>query len=248
MDVEVRIIHWDHGASGRMIVTVLSLRIMNLILAIFAFATTTSVDTFLTVTARGCSDAIMEKVDIAYPFDIQNSYFTTPLCNRTSNPDGTKVYLLEGSRSSAEFYVFFGVMVFLYCIAALVVYLFFEELYRRSNVWSIVDFVISAVITLLWLISSSAWAQGLVNLKYYTDLKKCGLFDTITTCSTDNCVQTEFPNFGSLNASVIFGFLNMLVWGGNLWFLYKETPWFQNRSEGTPQGTGGLPEGDPQRI
>lgn len=31
MDVEVRIIHWDHGASGRMIVTVLSLRIMNLV-------------------------------------------------------------------------------------------------------------------------------------------------------------------------------------------------------------------------
>lgn len=65
------------------------------------------------------------------------------------------------------------------------------------------DFVISAVITLLWLVSSSAWAQGLVNLKYYTDLNKCGLFKTITTCSTDNCVQTEFPNFGSLNASVV---------------------------------------------
>ena len=31
MDVEVRIIHWDYGASGRMIVTVLSLRIMNLV-------------------------------------------------------------------------------------------------------------------------------------------------------------------------------------------------------------------------
>jgi hypothetical protein len=24
----------------------------------------------------------------------------------------------------------------------------------------------------------------------------------------------------------IFGFLNMLVWAGNLWFLYKETPYF----------------------
>lgn len=248
MDVEVRIIHWDHGASGRMIVTVLSLRIMNLILAIFAFATTTSVDTYLEVTARNCNDPIMERVDIAYPFDIQKSYFTTPLCNRNSTTQVNNVYLLEGSRSSAEFYVFFGVMVFLYCIAALVIYLFFEELYRRSNVWAIADFVISAVITLLWLISSAAWAQGLVNLKYYTDLNKCGLFTRITTCSTEKCIQTEFPNFGSLNASVIFGFLNMLVWGGNLWFLYKETPWFNSRSEGTPQGTGGLPEGDPQRI
>lgn len=42
------------------------------ILAIFAFATTTSVDTFLEVTARGCTDpnsAITERVDIAYPFE-----------------------------------------------------------------------------------------------------------------------------------------------------------------------------------
>jgi len=24
----------------------------------------------------------------------------------------------------------------------------------------------------------------------------------------------------------MFGFLNLIVWGGNLWFLYKETHWF----------------------
>ena len=35
MDVEVRIIHWDYGASGRMIVTVLSLRIMNLVCILY---------------------------------------------------------------------------------------------------------------------------------------------------------------------------------------------------------------------
>lgn len=28
----------------------------------------------------------------------------------------------------------------------------------------------------------------------------------------------------------IFGFLNMVVWGGNIWFLYKETPWFKVRA------------------
>lgn len=227
------------------------IKVIEWILAIFAFATTTSVNTFLEVTATNCtpkSNTIVERVAVAYPFDIQNSYFTTPLCNRNASTPVQNQNLLEGSRSAAEFYVFFGVMVFLYCMAALIVYLFFEELYRRSNVWAIADFVISAVITLLWLISSSAWAQGLVNLKYYTDLEKCGQFERITTCITEKCTQTEFPNFGSLNASVIFGFLNMLVWGGNLWFLYKETPWFRSRSEGTPQGAGGLPEGDPQRI
>jgi hypothetical protein len=41
----------------------------------------------------------------------------------------------------------------------------------------------------------------------------------------------------------IFGFLNMVVWAGNLWFLYKETPWFKVRSK-PPQE----PTTDPQRI
>ncbi|XP_056000525.1 synaptophysin-like isoform X2 [Ostrea edulis] len=173
------------------------------ILAIFAFATTTSVSTYLQVTATACppnQTAVLEKVAIGYPFDIENAFFTAPFCNRSSP---TTIYLLKGSKSSAEFYVFFGVMVFLYCMAALIVYLFFEELYRRSNLWAIVDFVISAVITLLWLISSAAWAQGLVDLKYFTDFKECGLFGRIPECKTVNCVQVDFPKFGSLNASVL---------------------------------------------
>ncbi|XP_056000526.1 synaptophysin-like isoform X4 [Ostrea edulis] len=216
------------------------------ILAIFAFATTTSVSTYLQVTATACppnQTAVLEKVAIGYPFDIENAFFTAPFCNRSSP---TTIYLLKGSKSSAEFYVFFGVMVFLYCMAALIVYLFFEELYRRSNLWAIVDFVISAVITLLWLISSAAWAQGLVDLKYFTDFKECGLFGRIPECKTVNCVQVDFPKFGSLNASVIFGFLNMVVWGGNLWFLFKETPWFKGRSDQSPEL--GSPQQDSQRI
>ncbi|XP_061187483.1 synaptophysin-like [Saccostrea echinata] len=231
------------------------IKVIQWILAIFAFATTTSVNTNLQITASNCpggKPGIIESVQISYPFELEKEYFTTPFCNRSSSGvNVSTVYLLQGSRSSAEFYVFFGVMVFLYCMAALVVYLFFEELYRRSNVWAIVDFVVSVVITLLWLIASSAWAQGLVNLKYYTDFNDSGMFERLPECNKPvtgiTCSQTAFPNFGSLNASVIFGFLNMVVWAGNLWFLYKETPWFGNKSEIPPQ-SGSPQQQDPQRI
>ena len=39
----------------------------------------------------------------------------------------------------------------------------------------------------------------------------------------------------------VFGFFNMLVWLGNLWFLYKETPWFKVQSK--PQTVGTLMQG-----
>lgn len=34
----------------------------------------------------------------------------------------------------------------------------------------------------------------------------------------------------------LFGFLNAVVWGGNVWFVWKETPWFRARSEAQTGG------------
>jgi hypothetical protein len=65
------------------------------------------------------------------------------------------------------------------------------------------DFVVSVVITLLWLISSAAWAQGLVDIKYYSDFKESGFFSQICTPEGAVCKQTAFPNFGSLNVSIV---------------------------------------------
>jgi chromate transport protein ChrA len=54
------------------------------------------------------------------------------ICNTTPGPT-LQVALLEGAKSSAEFYVFVGVIVFLYCLAALVLYLLFDEVYRSNT-------------------------------------------------------------------------------------------------------------------
>lgn len=155
-------------------------------------------------------------------------------------------------KSSSEFYVFVGAMAFIYCLAALVVYVFFDELYRKNNRLSIIDFVVTGVFALLWLISSSAWAQGVTDLKYYTDptdglfqkMQECGF---IITNHTITCTPTLEPNFSTLDVSVIFGFLNTFVWIGNLWFLYKETPWF--KVQAAPPMDPAMPqETDPQRV
>ncbi|XP_063397819.1 synaptophysin-like isoform X2 [Mytilus trossulus] len=225
------------------------IKVIQWILSIFAFATTVSLDeriSFHAVCRNGTHNITTktESIQVAYPYDLHNEYFMVPLC---STPAGgpSQLPLLEGAKSSAEFYVFVGVFVFLYCLAALALYLLFDEVYRSNTNIVTADFIISVVLTLFWLIGSSAWAQGLVNLKYYTDFNECGQFDEIDDCKipSNSCVQTVFPNFASLNVSVIFGFLNMLVWAGNLWFLYKETPWFKVRSK-PPQE----PSTDPQRI
>lgn len=43
------------------------------------------------------------------------------------------------------------------------------------------------------------------------------------------------------------GFLNVFVWCGNLWFLYKETPWHapKNSSAATVPGQQAPPQAPP---
>lgn len=37
--------------------------------------------------------------------------------------------------------------------------------------------------------------------------------------------------YGSVIVSVIFGFLNIILWIGSVWFIYKETKFFKSRAE-----------------
>ncbi|XP_076448378.1 synaptophysin-like isoform X2 [Babylonia areolata] len=217
------------------------LKLIQFVLSIFAFATTTSFSSSSSFKVT-CNTTAVESVsfEYGYPFDLEDVCINKPVCNKTVK-NYEPVCLLAGAKSSAEFYVFVGVIVMLYSLAALVLYIFFDDLYRKNNLIIVGDFVASIVLTLLWLISSSAWAAGLSDVKEYTDPKEGGFFDVkrFPECNPGNkCEVTSVGNYGSLNASVIFGFLNMLVWVGNLWFLYKETTWFKVQSK-PPAGTPG---------
>nr|KAF6421316.1 synaptoporin [Molossus molossus] len=43
--------------------------------------------------------------------------------------------------------------------------------------------------------------------------------------SSNKCMAVHSPVMSSLNTSVVFGFLNFILWAGNIWFVFKETGW-----------------------
>ncbi|KAK3800687.1 hypothetical protein RRG08_003093 [Elysia crispata] len=211
------------------------------VLSIFAFATTAGHDSSTVFTVKACPNEPV-KISYGYPYDLESECFETPVCNATKTG---QFCLRSGSQSSAQFYVFVGVIVFLYCLAALVLYIFFDDLYRKNSRIIIGDFVISIVITLLWIIGSSAWASGVSDVKMYTDPYDGEIFqsDDLPECKRkDSCILNDDGNFAGLNVSIIFGFLNFAVWVGNLWFLYKETPWFKVQQTKPPTEPGQSPE------
>ncbi|XP_066489627.1 synaptophysin-like protein 1 [Tiliqua scincoides] len=157
----------------------------------------------------------------AYPFRLNKVTFSSPDPDRC-NGTWTEFHLVGNFASSAQFFVTFAVVVFLYCMAALVMYLGYMHLYRNRGALAMIDYIFSLFAVFLWLIGTAAWAKALVDIKVSTGPR---ILKEIPACKMPeiSCVFGSVSSMGSLNVSVVFGLLNMILWGGNSWFVYKET-------------------------
>ncbi|XP_051531469.1 synaptophysin-like protein 1 [Myxocyprinus asiaticus] len=189
------------------------IRILEWVFTICAFATTGGFigSSVFTITCDK-TDVI---ANFAYPFRLPSKPYEIHNCNGSKNT----TFLQGDYSSSAEFFVCVGVFGFLYCTFTLILYLGYQQVYRESNRGPTIDLIVTGIFAFLWLVSSSAWAKGL------TDVKNATSPDTlILACPQGLCIAKSYPAMGRLNASVLFGFLNLILWAGNCWFIYKETP------------------------
>ncbi|XP_046897106.1 synaptophysin-like [Hypomesus transpacificus] len=201
------------------------IKALQWIFAIFAFSTCGSYSGMFKMSVecknRSESDLGIE-VEFEYPFRLHQVYFDAPTC-KGGNPE--RLFLVGDYSSSAEFFVTIGVFSFLYSMVALFAYIFVLEKYRENNKGAQIDFVVTAVFTFMWLVSSAAWAKGLSDVKTATDPDR--VITLITACDEEEnrCREVHDPKVSGLNTSVAFGFINLILWGGNLWFVFKETGW-----------------------
>jgi hypothetical protein len=226
------------------------IKFIQIIIAIFAFATATS---YHGTTSYSVSCAIpngtekpeQQSLVFGYPFRLEEANITVNVC-------GTRRQMsMYGDFSApSQFYVFVGVTAFLYCLGMLIFYVFGDDKYRNIETIPIVDFIVTAIYGLLWLISSSAFADAVTKIKHYTNPEDyfeegyaCECVNT-AGCPHGSCNPTNTGNYASINVSVIFGFLCMVVWVGNLWFLYKETKWHKSANMPPPMPQQSTPSGD----
>ncbi|XP_062955708.1 synaptophysin-like protein 1 [Cynocephalus volans] len=220
------------------------IKVLEWIASIFAFATCGGFKGKTEIQVNCSSNVSEHKTTITatfgYPFRLNQASFQPPPNVNVCGIDWKSHVLVGDYSSSAQFYVTFAVFVFLYCIAALLLYVGYMNLYRDSRKLPMIDFVVTLVATFLWLVSTSAWAKALTDIKVATGHN---IVQELLPCKKQEamCYFGSVTSMGSLNVSVIFGFLNMILWGGNAWFVYKETSLHSPSNTSASHGQGGIP-------
>ncbi|XP_044881441.1 synaptoporin [Mauremys mutica] len=202
--------------------------------AIFAFATCGGYSGGLRLSvdcANKTESDLSIDIAFAYPFRLHQVNFDAPTCEGKRRET---LSLIGDFSSSAEFFVTIAVFAFLYSLAATVVYIFFQNKYRENNRGPLIDFIVTVVFSFLWLVGSSAWAKGLSDVKIATDPDEVLLLMSACKQQSNKCMPVRSPVMSSLNTSVVFGFLNFILWAGNIWFVFKETGWHSSGQRHPP--------------
>uniref|UniRef100_A0A8C5DEZ9 Synaptoporin-like n=1 Tax=Gouania willdenowi TaxID=441366 RepID=A0A8C5DEZ9_GOUWI len=201
--------------------------------AVFAFSTCGGYSGQLRVSVdcmEKASSNLSIPIDFGYPFRLDQVSFEAPACEATKRE---RVFLIGDFSSSAEFFVTISVFAFLYSLMASIVYIFFLNKYRQISRGPLIDFVVTVVFSFVWLVSSSAWAKALSDVKTATDPDEVQLLIPACKVQTNKCGSVHGARWSGLNTSVVFGYLNFVLWAGNIWFVFKETSWHKGNPSST---------------
>lgn len=222
------------------------IKIVQFFMAILAFSIAVNGSSSLALNAK-CSTVTTDTkystfvASYSYPYDLTGVPFENtvkcPTDETTPKPDREKL-TTEGYniKSSAEWFVFVGVMSFLYSLGMLVIYVFMKHKYDNIIYLPLIDFCATVLFALCWFIADIAWAKAISDIQHHTNTENVinslpGLCKKVGSSASRDCLVKAYASYGSIIISCIIGFCNLILWAGNIWFVLKETTWYKTRQQ-----------------
>lgn len=221
------------------------IRIVQLPLVIIAFATAADYKGHFVYTAN-CSQPVEPfTVEWSYPFNLPTSQVPKNSCDKSK---GMTNFFTQPYSSSSQFYVFVGVMSFLWILASGYVYAARWSQYESEPRMAKADLVISAIFAFCWIAGWLAWAVAVDGIKGAVSLENnkalLGERDAACTVAKNEYSEAKCPideaksHWGAshLTISALAGFACVVAAIGNVWFVWKETEWHKLRQTNADLG------------
>jgi hypothetical protein len=129
----------------------------------------------------------------SYPYNLRTTAINTDL-NQTQD----FLSLSNDVKPSAEFFVFTGVTSMLLSLGFLVLYVFMDRQYRNDERFPIVDLIITLIWTIFWIAGSSAWGQGVSNIRTQTSIDYVTSLVTDCAANPNECLNSSCKSFSSV--------------------------------------------------
>ncbi|KAL7648557.1 UNVERIFIED_CONTAM: hypothetical protein RMT77_000463 [Armadillidium vulgare] len=162
---------------------------------------------------------------IAYPFKFGRE---DPTLTAISDCNGTtRNFVLEDNSSSkAMFFVIIGVFTLIFTLFMIAIYLFEGKFFSGYRYYLTTDLFIHIIFLIFWFCAAITWTAGEANLRVSTDAENVLELNGYKFDCGDNgikCTVEPPGDYTEAVVSVVFGYVNLLLFAGNAWFLYKDT-------------------------
>ncbi|XP_063711061.1 synaptoporin-like [Symsagittifera roscoffensis] len=215
-----------------------ALKVVQLVLCLIAFAVVAAFDDSFEFQKNCGNDTVLNMTKrtfhFGYPFDLNEHEVKLPLCETTTNLTSTSSQVLRvahsDQESSPKFFVFTGVLGFIYCMVAVVAYVFISPtLQSHDGIGFKIDVFVHILICIFWFCGSFALIRAKNQIEKYTSPAR--IFLQIEECHSTtegelSCTVTHDAEYRALGFAVGMGFVNLFAWSANIYFLVKDTPWF----------------------
>ncbi|KAI6181179.1 Cytochrome b-c1 complex subunit Rieske, mitochondrial [Aphelenchoides besseyi] len=137
--------------------------------------------------------------------------------------------------SASRFFGFVALVSIVFVIVMLFVYLCKWGVYAGDDRVPKLDLIITLVIAVGWFLATWIWWGATNGLEDATDPNHVrDKFKKLRFCDStkEDCDFYSYAAYAPLTVSIIAGFACLILFGTNVWFVYKETSWFRERQAG----------------
>lgn len=184
--------------------------------------------------------------DHSYEFHLLDiDQYNVQRCNNTST------FLFDRDFGAGiDMYAYLIPISLFITVGMLLFYLFSYGVYANDDRIPLVDFVVTAVLAVFWMFSTLFFSVSAQRIEEATTAENVNATMTRVNICADimDCTWTSYAVYGTLTIASLAGVGLFILFTSNIWYIYKETPYFRARQSRRQLHHNNLPAMEPYTL